>query len=231
MEVTEIEKMSDIEDNHWWFCGKRDLVKKHIGNKSGLLLDIGCGTGANLKAFSQSANSVGVEFSKDALKLCRNRVDNHLVRCSAEKLPFKNSIFNSITILDVLEHLDKDVDSMKEIRRVLKISGKAIISVPAHMFLWDEHDVLLHHKRRYSMKELECKLKKTGFYIKKISYWNFLLFPLVAVYKFLNNGTDTKKTNMYLNALLYSVLSIDNFLIKRMYLPIGVSIFCVAEKQ
>jgi len=233
METTEIEKMSEIEDTHWWFCGKRNLVKSCIKN-SGAFLDIGCGTGANIREFikhSNSSISVGVEFSEDAIRICKERVKIPLVRCSAEHLPFKNSSFDTITILDVLEHLDNDMESMKNIMRILKPKGKLIISVPAHMFLWDDHDILLHHKRRYAMKELESKLKGVGFKITKISYWNFLLFPMAFIYKILNKGTDTDKMNKLMNKILYIAISLDNFLIKKFYLPFGVSIFCIAEKM
>ena len=147
METAEIEKMSEIEENHWWFCGKRNLVKSHIKNPSGFL-DIGCGTGTNIKEFSKSVSgiSIGAEFSGEAIKICKSRINNPLVRCSAESLPFKNCSFETITILDVLEHLEKDEKSMEDLLRVLKPKGRLIITVPAHMFLWDDHDVLLHHK-------------------------------------------------------------------------------------
>lgn len=230
MEPEEIRKMSEIEDEHWWFRGKRNLVRSHLKN-GGIILDIGCGTGANIKSFSIGRTAIGSDFSADALGFCKNSVNVPLVRCSAESLPFKDDVIDTITILDVLEHLDGDVKAMKEIRRVLKVSGNAIITVPAHMFLWHRHDVLLHHRRRYSMKELKTKLLASGFEIKKMSYWNFVLFPMAAIYKFLNKDTDTDKTNGLLNALLYFLLTIDNILIKYIRLPFGISIFCVVEKK
>jgi ubiquinone/menaquinone biosynthesis C-methylase UbiE len=229
MEPEEIRKMSEIEGSNWWFCGKRYLVRSHM-KKGKVILDVGCGTGANLKSFSGAGIVVGTDLSMEALKFCRSRVINPLVKCSADRLPFKSGSIDTVTALDVLEHLDKDKKSMDEINRVLKLKGTLIATVPAHMFLWHRHDILLHHKRRYSINEFKTKLLSSGFDIKKVSYWNFTLFPLAAMYKFLNNDSDTNRMNPVINTILYFLLTIDNILIKMFRLPFGVSIFCVARK-
>ncbi len=66
--------------------------------------------------------------------------------------------------------------------RVLKPGGTAIIFVPAHQFLWSEHDVVNHHKKRYSKTELIKAIEKNGLEIKRSGYWNFLLFfPICGI--------------------------------------------------
>jgi len=231
MECAEIKKMGDIEDAHWWFRGKRDLVSAELRErKKGLLLDIGCGTGANIREFSRVHRVVGCEVSRQALRLSRKRGDFPLVLCSAEDLPFREGVFNYITALDVLEHIEDDEKTMRNIRSVMKKGGVLISTVPAHMFLWSNHDVLLHHKRRYSFSEFVSKIAASGLDVVKASYWNFFLFPLSFAYKMVSSGTNTGQTSRIVNCIFLALLRLENSLIRKTDLPLGVSIYCVSKK-
>lgn len=234
MECAEIEKMYDIEKNHWWFAGKRNLIVSEIGDKSrGRLLDIGCGTGANLEQFAKHHRVIGCEVSKKAAELCRKRGDFDLVLCRAENLPFKKNTFDVVTALDVLEHIEDDESAMRNVKEIMKKGGSLVATVPAHMFMWSRHDVLLHHKRRYRYAELVKKLTRNGMKISKINYWCFFVFPGTLVYKkisgLIENKTNTDNTNRFVNSVLYRTLRIENKILKTVKLPFGVSIYFVAK--
>jgi ubiquinone/menaquinone biosynthesis C-methylase UbiE len=231
MELEEIDKMYELEDTHWWFSAKRALVMDEIKKTNGgRLLDIGCGTGSTLSASQTYHTAVGCEFSKEALRLSKKRGIELLARSNAEQLPFKSGSFDVVTALDVIEHIDDDEAAIRELRRVMKPGGKAVISVPAHRFLWSEHDAMQHHKRRYVWEELKMKLQRNGLKVRKMSYWNFSLFPLSMVYKFFTKGSNIKQHGRLLNTLLYRLLRMDNWVVRHTGLPYGVSLFCIAEK-
>ena len=188
MKYEEIKMMYNLEANHWWFTARRRLIvylfEKYC--KRGLLLDLGCGTGINLSTFKKFTKVKGIDSSLLALEFCRKRGHNNVVKAKAEKLPFKDNAFDTILALDILEHIKYDDKVLAETYRVLKKDGILILTVPALKFLWTEHDNIFEHKRRYNTKGLKSKLEKQKYKIKKISYWNFILFPLMMIYKFIN---------------------------------------------
>jgi 2-polyprenyl-3-methyl-5-hydroxy-6-metoxy-1,4-benzoquinol methylase len=232
MELEEIDKMFELEDIHWWFSAKRELIVDMIKSLNAKkILDVGCGTGSVVAALNTEREVVGCEYSEHALKLCGRRGPLTLVKSTAEILPFKDESFDAVTMLDVIEHLDKDLESLKEAVRVLKPDGHVIITVPAHMFLWQRHDILHHHKRRYSVSELRTKLEKTGFKITRMSYWNSYFFPASFISKFLYKGSTVKRHSRTINSIFHRIISLDNITIKKgISIPFGVTIFCIAKK-
>ncbi len=229
MEIKEIGRMHEIEDYHWWFSAKRRLIASELASqKKGMLLDIGCGTGANMNAFKKFHTSIGCDGSIQALRFSKFRGNSNLVLCNAKDLPFKAGTFDFVTVLDVFEHIDDDERSMRDVGRIMKTRGRMILTVPAHMFMWSEHDVLIDHKRRYCYSELSEKIKRNNFNISKISYWNFMLFLPVLVYKFFSKKTNTNKENKIVNWILFLILKVENIIVRKVNLPFGISIYCVS---
>lgn len=240
MELKEFDKMAEFEETYWWWVGKRNIIKS-ILNRLNLdhanILDGGCGTGFNLKYLKDYGNITGLDISREALDFCKKRENKKLVQADAENLPFKDGVFDVLTSLDCLEHLDDD-RCIKEYFRVLKPEGHLIVTVPAFMFLWSKHDEALHHKRRYNKDQLKNLLESNGFKVIKLSYWNFfLLFPIVAirlVKKWVANGedeveTDIKELPNIINSFLISVLKFESSIISLTNLPIGVGLICVGK--
>jgi SAM-dependent methyltransferase len=153
-----------------------------------------------------------------------------------DQVPYEENFFDLITALDVIEHIDQDVDSLKTIRSRLVSGGKAIITVPAYMFLWSAFDEMNEHKRRYTLTELNTKLIQAGFTVEKISYFNTLLFPVVFVVRMLNNvlgrngASDIDMPSLPLNFVLENIFGIEQYLLNIVNLPFGVSILAVVRK-
>ena len=238
MEVAEYEKMYKFEEDYWWWIGKREIVKGIINRLNSdfrTVLDVGCGTGLNLNYLKHYGTVIGLDFSKEALNFCKLRAAENLIQADAEKVPFKDDTFDLIIALDLLEHLD-DRDVLKEFYRVLNPNAYLIATVPAFNFMWSKHDEALHHKRRYNKAQLKDALKSNGFIIEKISYWNFFLFlPIVAMrlikrsVKSEEIETDAKRLPNIVNAFLTSLLKIEEYLILRVNLPVGISLVCVGK--
>ena len=152
--------------SHWWFVGRRKIIESFIERvclalKSKVpvreaphILDVGCGTGANLEMLAQFGNAEGVDVSAEALEFCRARGLRQVKQGAAEALPYGDHSFDLVTGLDVVEHLDDDVAGLKEMRRVLRDGGRAVLFVPAFMFLWGVQDDISHHRRRYTVKKV-----------------------------------------------------------------------------
>src|SRR6185295_18262105 len=80
---------AEIEDRHWWFVGRRAIVKRLLARvvppqSDALVLDVGCGTGANIAALSGSYRCVGMDESPRAIELARARHTNVEYVCEAD---------------------------------------------------------------------------------------------------------------------------------------------------
>jgi len=235
-----------LEKNYWWHVGKRDIVfslldsywTNHVGES--MILDVGCGAGLMLECLKRYGTPLGLDFSKDALHYCQKRQLNFLCQADASAfLPFKDSSFDLITVLDLLEHLDDDERVLKEFFRVLNQEGILLISAPAFRFLWSYWDEMLHHKRRYTVVELRDKLSRAGFSIRKISYSNAFIFSPVIVVRQLkrlwNSNSQTQTSDFMpvpsmVNAVLKLLYRVEASLLKRLSFPFGLSVICLAQK-
>src|SRR5437879_6129873 len=150
----EYEAMNDLEDYYWWFVDRRILAEELIadeidGRGMRRILDIGCGTGANLKAFGRHGLTFGIDSSIEALHFCQKRRLQTVALSAVEQLPFNDSTFDVITALDILEHTDDDLEAPREIRRVTCNQGLLLIAFPAYGFLWSQHHASLKPRRRF----------------------------------------------------------------------------------
>lgn len=231
----------NLEETHWWHKAKRNLVcfflKKYFFNKKNRLLDVGCGAGKNIEAFSKFGTVWGVDFSSEAISFCKKRGLKKVSKGNLEKLSFEKNTFDCVTALDVLEHVD-DSKALNEIYRVLKKSGILIATVPAYPALWSKWDEVLHHKRRYAKNALSQVLEKAGFQIIKNSYsYSFLVLPILitrAIKKLLyrkHYPSDFLISNKILNSFLAKISEIEKFLIVHTSVPFGTSLIVVAKKN
>ncbi len=232
--------MYKMETTHWWSAGKRRIVQDSLTMltvNSGKILDIGCGTGIILETFKNHGCIVGVDNSEHALKFCKLRKQFRLIQANIEEqLPFKQNMFDVVFAFDVLEHLNNDACVMNELYRVCKEGSYVIITVPAYQFMWSKHDESLHHKRRYSKKALKKVVQDAGFTLKKLSYFNTILFPLIFAFRISHIFRREVKSDFYLpipsfiNWILLSLFSMEKYFLRRVNLPFGLSLLCIAKK-
>jgi SAM-dependent methyltransferase len=232
------------ELHHWWFRGRRrvlvDLLKGVTGSAPRPLriLDYGCGTGGNTSAYAPLGAVVGIEPDAAAVRLARERGEAQYCRSSGTNLPFRAAVFDVVVASDVLEHIEDDLEAVSEIARVLRPGGAAIISVPAHQWLFSEHDAALHHFRRYSKAALRDVLGRSGFRIRRLSYWNAALFPAICLHRLLSRPgsrheprSDTTSSPWLINEALAALLEVEAAVLRHAPLPWGVSLVAVAERM
>src|SRR3954471_15781737 len=182
-----------VEESHWWYIGRRRIIGSfakeicdQVKGRRARILDVGCGTGANLVRLSEFGDAEGVDISPDALSFCQERGLNKVKLGAAEELPYEDGEFDLVTALDVVEHLDDDVAGLREMRRVLRPGGRVLLFVPTFMFLWGVQDEVSNHRRRYRMPELERAVAEAGFAVERTTYANITFFlPVLLVRKFM----------------------------------------------
>ena len=242
MNDREFELLDRIEEDHWWFVGKRKILNALLPRDpgEGILLDLGCGTGGVLRNWNSRRPCVGTDRSELALKICRRRGFETLVRSDLNALPFPHGSFDTVLLLDVLEHLDDDVDFLAKVAALVAPGGRIVIAVPAFQFLWSKHDETFEHRRRYSARQLEEVVRGAGLVPERKSYTNSLLFPVAAVWRLLSfrlgmgrfaPDTDFWPLPGWLNGLLVRVYDIEAWLLERFDLPVGVSLVCIAGRR
>jgi SAM-dependent methyltransferase len=253
--------MFAVEDEHWWFVGRRRIVFAQIedalraaggradarslpaasdaaaGQPTRQILDIGCGTGINLSYLESYGEVQGVDVSEIALDFCRRRGHRRVLCASATDLPFATDSFDLVTALDVIEHLDDDLRGLGEIRRVLREGAPVVLFVPAFQSLWGPNDDQVNHKRRYRIKELRAKVEAAGFCVERISYANMAMFAPIWVGRKLMNAlgaraqAENRINHPLINRLLAWVFASEAGWLRHHRLPFGVSIVCVARKD
>jgi SAM-dependent methyltransferase len=243
---------AEFEETHWWFIGRKrifsTIIDGYLGGKpSQRICDIGCGAGAMIPVLSRYGSVWGIETSELAIGYCRENGINNIVMANSMKLPFKDESLDALALFDVIEHVDDDIGVLNECRRVCKKGGTLIVSVPAYQFLMSPNDIVADHKRRYSLGVLSKKLGKSGFRIRKSTYYNFFLFPPILVVVLIRKvlwrlmrgeekgirpkGNISYKTPALVNSVLLSIMTFESAIIKKSRFPFGHSLVCAATKE
>ena len=229
----------ELEENHWWFKARRDILMNLIEKfpKESKILDIGCSGGALIKKLEKIGytNCTGVDISEKAIKLCKSRGIKNCYLMDGGKISF-NEKFDFIIASDVLEHIKDDKKAVQTWKKVLAKNGRIICFVPAFSFLWSHHDAENQHYRRYERNKLLSLFKSEKIVIERLSYWNFFLFFPVAIIRLVQNNffrgsykSQLKKSPSLINSFLYYLLNFENDMLKHFNLPIGISIFLIAK--
>ncbi len=236
MDAAAYEVEAIAEADHWWFVGRRKLFARYLKHApaNGRALDIGCGTGANLRLLHDMRfRAVGLDASSDAIGFCAAK-GLAAERGSATALPFPDQTFDVVLATDVIEHLDDDAKALREIARVLKKGGIAIITVPAFKLLWGRQDEIAHHKRRYLKRNLLHTVRVSDLTPLQSFYFNYLLFaPIWLARKVLRRAefkSENELNSPLLNLVFGAVFALDVMSAPIVRPPFGVSIFVLATR-
>lgn len=235
------------ESRHFWFRGFRAFVTPLLeqaaqGRTDLRLLDCGCGTGNNLALLGRFGYACGFDLTASGLEFGRRSGRTRLVRATAGAVPFADAAFDVVTSFDVLYSLPDPVEqaAAREMFRVLRPGGHAIVNVAAMEMLRGDHSVLSHELRRYSRHSLSALLTGAGFQIERITYTNAVLFPPMAIARAIQRRrglSDEQQADQEIsvpaapvNAVLTAALTVESWWLRIGSSPFGSSLLCLARK-
>lgn len=243
MKPAEYAIMRQVEESHWWYRALRRVLFYQLQEylpawRGAAILDGGCGTGANLARLGNHALHVGIDLAPEAVAFCAQRGLKNLVRGDVTTLPFSDGSFAGVVSASVLYHgWVTDVDqAVRECHRVLREGGVLLLELPAGKSLSSAHDVAVFTARRFTKREVCEILRAHGFRVLRASYWNTLLFPVIWVVRrlgVLKSGRDFGESSgpsPLVNGILDLIMRVEFCLFRRVSLPFGVSLSCVAVK-
>lgn len=229
----------EIERNHWWFKARSEILYEYIrqriaGEKPLRILNVGVATGASsvmLQAFGEVSS---LEYERDCIDFIKDMVPISVIQGSILELPYADQSFDLVCAFDVIEHVDNDELAVQELSRVCNKDGSVLVTVPALMSLWSEHDEINHHFRRYRIKGLKRLFAMDKGKIIFSTYFNSLLFMPIFIARKISNvfrdrnkkvQSDFEKYNPGLvSRVLYRILKSEKyFLNSTISLPVGVS--------
>jgi SAM-dependent methyltransferase len=242
MERVVYQQMAELDDRHWWYRARRkilaDLIRREARPPANAeILEIGCGTGHNLAMLGEFGHVDGLELDEEARALSEKRLGRKVMSSPLPELAeVPDRHYDLIGAFDVIEHIEDDKAALASIATKLKPGGKFVMAVPAHQWMWSAHDVVNHHKRRYSRRALEALIEGSPLKLVKIGYFNSLLFPLAVAERAASKlrGKDNADVTLppaLLNAALEKVFGIERHLVGRLPLPPGLSLFAVASAK
>jgi len=243
IEPFEYTALAGAELRHWWFRlvweelrhWRRQLPQPRLR-----LLDLGCGTGGALRfltAGEEPELAVGLDASPLALLPARERCSADLVQADAGALPFRNAGFDLITSVDVLytrTAYPKFDQILSACYQLLRPGGLLVLQLPALRGLWSDHDVNVHGMHRFSRREVRAALAAAGFANPHVYYRLGCLVPAAWLMRRLG-GVHQGESHVqvpprWANALAYWWFACEGVLARRGWLPLGVSVFAVAQR-
>jgi SAM-dependent methyltransferase len=229
VEATEVRKLAELEDTHWWYRERRHLLAQEVrGLRPGTALDVGAAGGGNTRVLRALGwNAVALEYGAEGAGVARDR-GLATLRADATRLPVADGSLDLVVAFDVLEHLDDDDAAVREVYRALRPGGHYVVAVPCDPALWSAHDEAVGHVRRYTRPTLTSLLVRGGFAIGPVRSWNVLLRPVVQLRRRFTTGSDLDELSPLVNSGLRGVITAERYLPVRS-LP-GVSLLVTARR-
>ena len=241
MERAVFDRMAELDQHHWWFLARRRILEQLIVRvvrppKRARVLEVGCGTGHNLAMLGKFGELDASELDSSARALSTKRLGREVKEAKLPDLSmFKRNSYDLIALLDVLEHVPDDLGSLRAIHRRLKPGGALLLTVPANPWMWSAHDAAHHHFRRYTSKQLEELFLRSGLEVELLSYFNTLLYPLIAAARIVGKllrreSSDDKLPGNAVNTVLNKIFGLEAAMLGRVPMRFGVSLLAVVRR-
>jgi SAM-dependent methyltransferase len=247
MNTAEYANLERVERDHWYYSGKRRMVRAWINRirppvATDGLLDCGAGTGIFAKEMEAQCRVLVLDDHEEALRILRTRFrPEQILSLAGAAVPLPDGSLEYVTALDVLEHVPDDTAVVRGFHRLLNPGGLAVVTVPASMALWSDWDVGLHHFRRYDRAQLRALFPNEGWEVVYVNYTNVVVYPAVwlvrkwRAWRPVKPGagvearTEDRIPPGWLNGILRSVFV--GMAQWRVPFPFGVSLILVARRR
>lgn len=239
-----LEATARAERDHFWFRGFRrfvtPLLDQATGGRTSLrILDCGCGTGNNLRLLRPYGRAFGIDLTFSGLAYARQNGERLVARASALTLPFSADVFDLVTSFDVIYAFDDKTAAaaLLEMRRVLVPGGHLVLNVAALPGLRGNHSMLGGEVQRYTRAGLRKHLERAGYTIRRLTYTNASILPLVAGVRFAQrlgghhvSHSEISVPPAPINLALSGVLAVEAAMLRAVDMPLGSSLLALARK-
>jgi len=226
MKSEQFQLHAEVEERHWWFVARRKIMRQLIEQiappgAGKVVVDVGCGTGGNIASLRDGYECVGIDTSEEGIELAKERYKGEdgvkfLHGFAPADLGDMTQRTNVYLLMDVLEHVEDDRGLLGPVVESLPVGGHVLITVPANMRLWSQHDVSFGHYRRYDEKMIRKMWEGMPVSVQMLSYYNSRLFPVVRAVRALSNlrgrawgksGTDLSVPPNMVNRILTDIFA------------------------
>ena len=233
--------LEEIEPRSFWFRSRNRIVAWALETyfpEARSLLEVGCGTGfvlAGLREAFPGLALTGGELFPSALEIARRRLpDVSLLQMDGRAIPFR-AAFDVVGAFDVLEHVAEDEAVLAEMFEAARPGGGLLLTVPQHPWLWSAFDDFARHERRYTRRELQEKVTRAGFRIRRATSFVSLLLPALWLSRLRQRRSPDPATDfragVRLDRALERVMDAERALVARgLSFPAGGSLLVVAER-
>lgn len=235
------------EQSHFWFRGFRWFVQPEIRKalahcRSPVIVDCGCGTGANVAWLAGFGRTYGFDLTWNGLALGRRMGRHHIAQASIAAIPFPDGCADLATSFDVFQCLPEAIEraAIREMWRIVKPGGQIVLNVAALDVLRGGHAALSQEVRRYTPARLQRTVESAGFVLERLTFANASLFPLMLpvriAQRWANDGKppagefDIRVPPPPVNALLTGLVWVEAAALRGVNMPIGSSLLCRARK-
>lgn len=226
---------ADLYREHWWFRVREAMLMRLIGGlplpEDADLLDVGCGDALFMPRLAEHGNVQGIEIDERLL------TDGNPFRGNIHTQPlghrrYDGMQFDLITALDVIEHIEDDAHAVASMAHMLRPGGHMLITVPAFNALWDEHDEINHHFRRYTKTSLRTRVEPFGRVERLQYFFGALVLPKLAI-KLLNGLLPGKvqqhgMPGAFVNGTMQRLFDLESRVSR--WLPFGTSVLALVRK-
>lgn len=223
MQSAQFQLHAEIEQSHWWFVARRRILRALVRelvppSPEATIVDVGCGTGANLAALADEYHCVGIDTSAEAVALAQRRFPavKFLAGLAPDGLGDEMRRARLVLLTDVLEHVADDFALASKLLAAAVEGTYFLVTVPAELALWSQHDESFGHYRRYDRRRLADVW--AGLAVRPIccTAYNARLYRLVKLTRWFNRlrgrasgaaGTDFRVPPAPINRLLEGIFA------------------------
>jgi SAM-dependent methyltransferase len=189
-----LELTSRVEADHFWFRGFKAFIAPLVadaaaGRRNLRLLDCGCGTGHNLALLAPYGRAFGFDLTAGGLTRAR-ATGRPVVRAEMTRMPFRDGSFDLLTSFDVLQYVDDDDAGMREMWRLLRPGGTAIVTASAMQVLRGGHAGAWPEVRRYTKAQIRRIAEGAGLEVLRVAYLFGTLFPMMLAVRMVRRRSD-----------------------------------------
>jgi len=253
MQTDQFQLHAEIENRHWWFCGRRRIVRRLLAEiappgTGRRIVDVGCGTGANIASLTDAYECHGIDPSAEGIRLARERFPAVQFTCGLAPEAFGPAEREADVLLamDVMEHVPDDFLFASSLLGALEPGGHLLVTVPADETLWSPHDVNFGHYRRYTRDRLERVWQGLPVTPLLVSHSMARLLPLVRTVRAVNRwrgraagaaGTDFTIPPAWINRRLEEAFAgeadrlVATMRDPRRAYPRGVSLMAILRRE